>query len=101
MLNNKSLNKLNQILDTKVLEFSNEELKLWLQNNWMKHKDKLMVYVDKHAPLNDVVFEKRLTRYMNYFSVLEKETNEEKRNEYIFNYLTEIPVQLYNYVSNK
>lgn len=101
MLNNKSLNKLNQILDTKVLEFSNEELKLWLQNSWMKRKDELMVYVDEHAPLNDDVFEKRLTRYMNYFSVLEKETNEEKRIEYIFNYLTEIPVQLYNYVSNK
>ena len=58
MLNNKSLNKLNQMLDRKVSEFSNEELKLWLQNNWMKHKDELMVYVDEHAPLNDVVFEK-------------------------------------------
>ena len=105
MLNNKTLNKLDQVLNTKVLELSdklpNENMKLWLQNNWMENKNELMVYVDTHMPLNDEVFEKRLTRYMNYFTVLEKETDENKRVEYVFNYLTEVPAQLYNYVSNK
>ena len=105
MLNNKSLNTLDQLLNKKVLELlsmlSNENMKSWLQNNWMESKNELMVYVDTHMSLEDKVFEKRLVRYMNYFTVLEKETDENKRVEYVFNYLTEVPVQLYNYVLNK
>ena len=105
MLNNKSLNKLDQVLNTKVLELldklPNENMKLWLQNNWMENKNEVMSYVDEHISSNDEVFEKRLTRYVNYFSVLEKETNENKRVEYIFNYLTEVPACLLNYVLNK
>lgn len=105
MLNNKSLNELNQMLDLKVSELlnklTNENMKLWLQKEWLESKNKVMEYVDHHAPLEDKLFEKRLSRYMNYFSVLEKETDESKKVEYIFNYLTEVPAQLYNYVSNK
>lgn len=76
-------------------------MRLWLQNNWMENKNEVMTYVDEHMSSDDEVFEKRLTRYVNYFSVLEKETDEKKRVEYVFNYLTEIPAQLLNYVSNK
>ena len=105
MLNNKTLNKLDQVLNTKVLELAdklpNENMKLWLQNNWMENKNEVMVYVDKHMSSNDETFEKRLTRYVKYFSVLEKETDDNKRLEYVFNYLTEVPAQLLNYVSNK
>lgn len=105
MLNNKSLNKLDQVLNTKVLELldklPNENMKLWLQNNWMENKNEVMTYVDEYMLSNDEVFEKRLTRYVNYFSVLEKETDENKRVEYVFNYLTEVPASLLNYVSNK
>ncbi len=105
MLNNKSLNKLDQVLNMKALELinnlPNENMKLWLQNNWMENKNEVMAYVDEHMPSDDKVFEKRLTRYVNYFSVLEKEIDKSKRVEYVFNYLTEVPAQLYNYVSNK
>ena len=104
MLNNKSLNKLDQVLNAKVLELldklPNENMKLWLQNNWMESKNEVMTYVDEHMLSNDEVFEKRLTRYVNYFSVLEKETDKNKRVEYVFNYLTEVPAQLLSYVSN-
>lgn len=105
MLNNRSLNELNQMLDLKVLELlnklSNENMKLWLQKEWVENKNEVMKYVDQHASLEDELFKKRLSRYMNYFSVLEKETDESKKVEYVFNYLTEIPAQLYNYVLNK
>ena len=105
MLNNKSLNNLDQVLNTKVVELSDklpsENMRLWLQNNWMENKNEVMTYVDEHMSSNDEVFEKRLTRYVNYFSVLEKETDEIKRVEYVFNYLTEILAQLLNYVSIK
>ena len=105
MLKHKSLNNLNQVLNTKALELSDklpsENMRLWLQNNWMENKNEVMTYVDEHMSSNDEVFEKRLTKYVNYFSVLEKETDEKKRVEYVFNYLTGILAQLLNYVSNK
>ena len=85
------------------IENKNYDEAEWL-NNWITENrlTSLITYIETKLPDIDengkAKLHKRIKRYINYFDILDKD--DDRKYEYMFNYLTEIPCQIVHYLEN-